>query len=356
MHPPGDRRQVLRLHLHRPRHLRLRRVGDLGEISRLHRFQQVGGIARPPVGQGGDVVGQLDGGDLGALLTDGHGQHVALIPFAPKGLGKLRAGHHTSGLGQLHPCLLTQAELGGVLVQLLDAHPPAYIIEEVVAGYLDGVGYVDRSVGASILAVDPALRLGRRPIGVLPLIPDDGGGGDDFLLQPGDGADHLEGGTGGIQTAEGPVIQGLQRVVQQAVVVLPKVGEGVGGVGGGGQDLPGPHILHHAGRPLHRVAQPGDPGGQGVLHLLLEAQVDGEEHVAPRLGGQALPCLLVRQPLGGDDLAIFIALQSLLPRSPVEVLLKGGLRAGDAHGIVHVVAALLLIGRPGILGDGAGVA
>ena len=185
MHPPGDRRQVLRLHLHRPRHLRLRRVGDLGEISRLHRFQQVGGIARPPVGQGGDVVGQLDGGDLGALLTDGHGQHVALIPFAPKGLGKLRAGHHTSGLGQLHPCLLTQAELGGVLVQLLDAHPPAYIIEEVVAGYLDGVGYVDRSVGASILAVDPALRLGRRPIGVLPLIPDDGGGGDDLLLQPG---------------------------------------------------------------------------------------------------------------------------------------------------------------------------
>ena len=40
----------------------------------------------------------------------------------------------------------------------------------------------------------------------------------------------------------------------------------------------------------------------------------------------------------------------------MEVLLKGGLRAGDAHGIVHVVAALLLIGRPGILGDGAGVA
>ena len=97
------------------------------------------GVAGTAVDQGGDIVGQLDGGDLGTLLTDGHGENVALVPGAAQRLGKLRTGHHAGLLSELDAGFLAQTEHGGILIQKLNAQTAAYVVEIVVAGHLDGV-------------------------------------------------------------------------------------------------------------------------------------------------------------------------------------------------------------------------
>ena len=71
-HALGHRVQVLLGDVDLVLHLGLVLIDHLGEVAGLYRLEQVGGVPGAPVHQGGDIVGELDGGDLGALLADGH--------------------------------------------------------------------------------------------------------------------------------------------------------------------------------------------------------------------------------------------------------------------------------------------
>lgn len=102
------------------------------------------------------------------------------------------------------------------------------------------------------------------------------------------GHQRLEGGTGIVKLLGGSVGKGPQRVIPGLVKeggVAVDLGQIVGGIGGHRQDLPCLDALHH-----HRAA-PGilrlqslDGVGQNLLHLLLEAEVQSEQNVVPRLG------------------------------------------------------------------------
>ena len=230
-------------------------------------FQQVGGVPGAAVDQGGDIVGQLNGGDLSALLTDGHGQGVAVVPGAAHGLGILRAGQDARLLIQLYPSLLPQAEALGIVPQAVDAQLAAHLIEEVVAGVGDGLADGLISVGIAVLPVDPAHGAVLGVIGVPALVLDLGVGGDDALLQSGDAGDHLKGGAGGVQALEHPVEQGLQWVGGILGVVRVVLGQVEGRVGGAGLDPRVVHVQNDAGGALYLLAlQLGQALGQHPLH------------------------------------------------------------------------------------------
>ena len=208
-HTGLHRLQIFGLDVDGAEHLGLITVLYVGKVAGLDLFQQVGGVAGAPVDQGGDIVGQLDGGEGAVLLADGHGQGVAVVPLLAPGLGVLPAGHDAGLLPQLDARLLTQAEAGGVVHQPVNAQAAAHVIEEVVAGDLDGLAHIHQAVGGAVLAVDPTLGGRAGVIGVGALVENLGGGGDDALLQSGDGRDHLEGRAGGIGARQGPVCQGF---------------------------------------------------------------------------------------------------------------------------------------------------
>ena len=161
---------------------------------------------------------------------------------------------------------------------------------------------------ASVLAVDPALGM-EIAVGVVLLLGElEAAGVLNFLrgrgqslLQRGDGHQRLEGGTGIVKLLGGSVGKGPQRVIPGLVKeggVAVDLGQIVGGIGGHRQDLPRLDTLHH-----HRAA-PGilrlqslDGVGQNLLHLLLEAEVQSEQNVVPRLGDLLLSGLGVDAPV-----------------------------------------------------------
>ena len=152
--------QVLGLDVNGTEGLRLVGVHDLGEVAGLDLLEQVGGVSGAAVDQGGNIVGQLEGGGLGILLTDGHAEDVALVPLLAQLLGALRAAHRAGALGQLDSGALAQTELVGKVHQRVDAHAPPHVVEEIVAGDLDGLGHINQTVVAAVLIVDPAGGLG----------------------------------------------------------------------------------------------------------------------------------------------------------------------------------------------------
>ena len=58
------------------------RFQNLGEVAGLDLFEQMGSVAGTAVDQRGNLVGQLDGGKLTALLANGNGQSGAFVPGA----------------------------------------------------------------------------------------------------------------------------------------------------------------------------------------------------------------------------------------------------------------------------------
>ena len=240
----------------------------------------------PPVDQGGDVVGQLEGGELAALLADGHRQGATLVPGLPHGLSVLRSGHDAGLLIQLDAGGLPEAEFGGKLLEPLNAHPAAHIEEEYVAGDLQRLGHIHQAVLAPVLAPIPALGAVVLIIRVDASVHDLGIRLNDPALQSGDSGDHLKGGAGGIDTLESTVQEGLEGIGAVLRQIGRVGGQVIGGVGGGGQHLCPVHVHHHAGCALCVLTgQLGNSLGEDVLHLLLKVDVDGEHHVVPPAGG-----------------------------------------------------------------------
>ena len=276
-------------------------------------FQQVGGIPGAAVDQGGDIVGQLDGRDLGTLLADGHRQDIALIPGAPHGLRIVRAGQDARLLIQFQAGLLAQAKSTGIVPQAVNAQLAAYVVDGLAHGLI--------SVGAAILAVDPAQGAVLGVIGIPSLVLDLGIGRNNAFLQSGNAGDHLEGRTRGVQALERPVEQGPQGVGQVFVIVGVVLGQVEGGVGCAGLDARIIYVQNDTGGALYLFTL--------QLGQVLQVLVDGKHHVAPglRLG----------DPLGVYHLALSVALDGALAGGAPQPRLEGGLHPEFAHGVVHVI-------------------
>ena len=296
-------------------HLGLLLIHRLRVVAGLDGLEQVRHEVIAAVEQGNDIVGQLKGGNLGVVLTDGGVEQVAAVPLHPQGLAGGRSGHIALHLGQFDTSVLSQAEQGSVLVNLVNAQPVAHGVKVDVAGVPQGVGQILPPVVASVLAVDPALGM-EIAVGVVLLLGElEAAGVLNFLrgrgqslLQRGDGHQRLEGGTGIVKLLGGSVEQRGQLGVAGQLIVKGDItvdpGQIVGGIGGHGQDLPRLDALHH-----HRAA-PGilrlqslDGVGQNLLHLLLEAEVQSEQNVVPRLGDLLLSGLGVDAPVLADHLS-----------------------------------------------------
>ena len=174
-------------------------------------------------------------------------------------------------------------------------------------------------------------------------------GGHQPLLKGRHTHNHLEGGAGRVQAVDGPVVEGLQWIVECLVIeggVAVNGGQVVGGVGGHGQYAAG-HVGHHHGAALGVLRlQALNAVGQGPLGRLLEADVNGQAHIAPRLRLQRLAGLAVGKPVLGDNLAVCIGVDGPLSRSALQVGLKGQLHAVLAHGVVHLVSVDVLVVLP----------
>ena len=333
---------------------RLIALGHLAVVAGFELLKQVAGVVVAAVHQGGDIVGQLEGGELVGALADGGAHGVALIPGQVEcGVG-LRPGYPALILGDLNAGVLPKAKLLGVFPEGLDAGAPPHVVKEDVAGVLDGLGHVLHAVPARR---DPAVGLGGRVVvkavlaGALhPLAGGDGPGG-----QGRHGGEGLEGGAGGVQAHGGPVVQRVALVGRQLVVVLPEMGQVVGGVGGQGQH-PAAHVHHRRRHALDGLRLPVLPNlpllaggilGHQVLGGGLEGDVHGEHRVVPRL----------RQlfPLLAGGVSVLVLFNEPGTADAVELLLKGQLHPFHPHGSVHGVAQLL-VALPVIRRDIPGVA
>ena len=165
------------------------------------------------------------------------------------------------GFGDLDAGLLTEAELGGPLVDELDAHPTARLVEETVAGHVDGVRDVVRAVGGVVGAVECVVGVVGVGTGTVPLELVV----DDALFERRDGGAGLERGTGLIGTHDGAVPEGSRFVLGPFGVLLFPLVVVVGGVRGAGEDLAGVDIFHDD----RRGTLPGSRDVQGV-HALFQ--------------------------------------------------------------------------------------
>ncbi len=81
---------------------------------------------------------------------------------------------------------------------------------------------------------------------------------------------------------------------------------------------------------------------EGLLHYLLELDIGGEHHVVPRFWCLHLAGLSVDVPVLADHLAALVELNVPGARCAPEQILKGGLHAVLAHGVVHGIALVLV--------------
>ena len=313
---------------------------DLRAVIGLDGLEQVGLQQLPAGDQGGDIVGDLQGGVVLVALAEGRpGGPVLALRVLRQGAGVV------ADLDAGGP---PQAE--GVQVLQEGVHPQAvaHLREEVVAGLGDGLRHVQAAVVAAG-AVDVAAG---GVVGVVPSVRAAEtlrGGGDGPLLQRRHGGEGLEGGAGGVMALGGPVVEGPAGVGVQGGVDrrLAEGGQVIGGIGGHGQHLPGVDVQHHGGAaplvvgvgPVHLL----DGGRQGVLHRLLQVQVHRQLHggAGHRLGGVVL----------AGDLAVLVHGHHPDAVGAPEVVLEGGLRAAAADLVVHGVA-LVRQGAPVVVSGG----
>ena len=296
--------------------------------------------------QRGDVVGQLQRGEQVIGLADGGGQGLAVGPLQLMCLGVLRRGQRAPAVADLNAGGAPQTELGGVIVDGLDAGQAAHLIKEVVARHGNGLADVDPPMGIA-QRPHPAPGLGILVEGIHALVLNDGGGGDDAGLQRRHGGEQLKGGAGGVGAVHGTVEHGQPLVGQQLVVVLPEGGGIVGGVGGQGQHAAGAH-LHHGGGAAPLVAVLVDHalngGGQRVLRGGLQIQIQRQRHGTAGVG-------LLDIDLAGDLPLVVGGHQTGAVLTPQPVL-KGLFHAAFSHQRVHGIA-LFPVFRP-VLGVDAG--
>src|SRR5215216_5005881 len=215
----------------------------------------------------------------GPIANGGHLQrgdaHVALADGALCGGGHvLPLGDDAGGGGQLVGAGLVEAELLGLVGQLLAAQLDPEAGEGGVAGDLQRLGQGQGAAAAARAAevADVGRGLGHvEDVRGRQLVAH-----GDAVLQRRRGRDHLEGRPGRVQRPGGPVQQRAVLVVDQALPVAPDLlgavaGQLVGvvaGEGGHGQDRPGPRVERHH-RPL---AVP-----EGGLGRLLGGPVKGQD-------------------------------------------------------------------------------
>ena len=325
-------------------------IGSGGEIPHLQ--EKVGGVASAAVEEGGGVDPQLEGGKGVVGLANGGGDGVGGLPLQTVYIGAVVGPRQRAALlTQLNARGLSQAEHTAVEIHIGDAQLSAQIVEVAVAGHPQSLGGVDPAVllDGTGAVVNPAVGLVALVVGVGSRAFQLGGGRDRPLGEGGGHHTGLEGRAGGVETAQGAVKEGEGVVGYDAVVVAVEGGQIVGGIGGDGQKLSVARIHGHDGACLAVLSAVGflyvaDILGQSLLGGDLEVYIDGEVDV--------LACHGLSLHVLSDDAPVLILHHHLDTVLAVEVLLKGGLTARLAHGGVHGVAQLLVVGP--LLGvDGA---
>ena len=326
--------------------------------------EEGGAVAGAPVCQGAGVHAQLQGGITVLGLADG-GQNT--VTCVPHGIGAGVGGRFTGGVGapadffgQLNTGWFAQAEALGGFIHHLPGEAVAQNIEEIVAGDLQGIGGINGAVGGIHGGVQQALgvkafaqlgehtlilngfHVAKNPFALLVNV-----------FHGGNQGTHLEGGAGGVGSAEGAVEEGLEGVGHDIVPILVHGGQVIGGVAGTGQNLTGFHLHHHHGSTLGiqcirggvllRVNQPLHDLGERILGNFLQGDVNGGFHV---VAGNRLFALQIALTDNGAFLGNDVQTAAV---NAVEVLFKGLLKACLANLRVHGVALFFILGPVGIV-------
>ena len=235
------------------------------------------------------------------------------------------------------------------------------MVEEVVAGIAQGVGAVDLTVG--VAAGGPGQTGGEEALvlGVHALIHDLLAGQKNVsaqlagvVLHGGDQGTHLEGGSGRILSAEGPVEHGVLLVRHDIGPVLVHGSQVIRRIAGAGQDVAGldlhdddsgalgvqTRMFTHFGVVLG-VGDPTHDGLQRILRGLLDIDIQGSLHVIAGDG------VLGVVGIGGCALSVNLVIAGAV--DAVEVAFKSLLEAGLTHLGVHGVALFLVLGPVGIV-------
>ncbi|KAF5027905.1 hypothetical protein DSECCO2_664700 [anaerobic digester metagenome] len=268
-------------------------------------------------------VALADGGDDGLAPGPGRAETLAL-PFL---------GRDEPGLlvGQVDARARAETAGQGVLVEVVNAHLVAELVEIHVAGVHQGVFHGQRAEPGLLPVVEfPVADLVRRRAA------HDVARFDEVAGKPGRGHEQLEHRPGRIHALGDAVLDGMARVVAQ---FLPFVG----------RHAEHEHVVVVArfadhGPYLARVGLHDDDGPGLALEelgaLALEVDVDGQAHVAAGLG--RLQDLLVVLAAEGVHLDLLAAL------GPAQLVLQGVLQALLAHGVaereVRALFQLLLVG------------
>src|SRR5207245_9779577 len=110
-------------------------------------------------GDAADKARELQRSRDDGALANGNGDSLAGVPLPVKyALHPIFAGHQAGFFGgQVNAGLAAEAELGGVVGNAIDTMPDTKVVEENVAGLIDGPVYVHHTVRT--LAKDPAFEL-----------------------------------------------------------------------------------------------------------------------------------------------------------------------------------------------------
>ena len=302
---------------------------QLGACVVVHTIHQVGTIAHPFVGNGGCRHRHLQGCYLHLGLTDGSLEHITCVPGHLqlfKGLGICQPSGSVPGL---QPQGLPQAVVSSILGNSVDAQPLGKLIEEDVAGHLNGTGHIDGRVVAGTM---------HRTVQVLIVSGTEisGAGVDDPRIQPCRSGDGLEGGAGSVQTIRRPVDQRGVLPVQHGLIVIHQILQVIGGSGRHTQHRIGLHVQHHQ-RPggnlvICRIVQIPQ-----VLHHILQYPLKPplEFTVHRQLHPVAAYSLL--GDLGGSHFAVHIG-DLLDPVRAPQLLLQCQFQSAFPHRIRQQIA------------------
>ena len=355
---------LLRATLHAHHH---RLIGFVGHVHLVHDLHGVlidhalVVLRHDPVQEGGlitgtlihqrtDIVADLHGGEPVLRLTDGGEDLVALVPpgviALVQGRLALGVGPVADGLIQLDACGLAQTQRLGGVVDVLDAHPVAQLVIEVVAGDLQGLGGFDGAVGPATAGVDQTFGAHAGVLGESALVLDIGPAADGTGFDARHGHGHLISGARRVDRLQGPVEHGLEVRLVQGFEVLEDGGQVIGRVASADQHLTGLDVHGHHRRALRVptlsgaffAPEPLDGQLQGLLGGGLELQIDGDLHV--------LACLRLYLIIRFDQGAVLGHLIHTGAVDAVEIFLEGLLQTGLAHQRVHGVAVQRLVMLP----------
>ncbi len=346
-HAVTDRRQLLRadfddrLRRRCGHRLPLRPVGDRPEDVRRD--------ADAAVAQRRRVDRQRDRRHRYLSLADRHGNGFAGVPLRLArrrlpGRGRDESGHL---VGQIDVRLHAEPEERRPLVDAIDAEHVADVVEVDVAGLLDRLSQVDRTVALLLVALEIAA-----VEGLAAGAKEGGRGSDDAFLEAGQSDRHLERRSGRIAPLQRAVLQRLELVGVERVPGCARDAGGesvrvVGRTAGERQHLAVARIEDHC-RAVERR------GREAILGGLLHVGVDGQLHALP-LGRLLFVPDVDLAPEAVDDhflgavLAHQVAVQRLLDagvaddraRLGAAVLVGDELRFGDLADIAEHVRGQL---------------